>query len=190
VSRLTLTILAAAGITLFSGVLFYWGTVSRPEAVTAVADAPTTNPHTTTYYRNVDHSFSFRYPADATITSFSDGNTEVFTLTLPGETLELQITPSDSPRLTEADIREGVGADVIHGLTTSLLALGIPLLRADVLLPDLGPIPHAWFLRRGYQYQVMANRQGRDLLDTFLAGFCFQDVPLPADQPCAGKPTP
>jgi hypothetical protein len=186
VSRLSLTILAAAGITLFSGALFYLGFVPGPNPDAAT---PGTVPQTKTYVDPM-HLFSFQYPEDGHIDTVSNDDSDVVFLTRADQILEIHITPSDSTTLTASDIREDAGDALVAGVTRSLLAARIPLLQADIAISDLGPIPHAWFLRHGYRYQLMVNQRARPLLDQVLTSWCFQDEPIPVGQLCAGKPTP
>jgi hypothetical protein len=161
-----------------------------PTPAPNIAAAITSTTPTKNYYDGT-YLFGFDYPADATVQHLSDNDgNDVILLTRPGQGVEVHITPSDRDALTESDIREEAGPSLVSGPTRSLLTTGIPLLRADLSFATFGRVHNAWFIRRGYQYQLIAGTNAASLLDDVLTTWCFHDAPLYPGQHCVGYPLP
>jgi hypothetical protein len=58
------------------------------------------------------------------------------------------------------------------------IAYNVPLVRARSRDSELGDLTQAWFIRKGFRYQLTATQAADRILDQVLATWCLQDEPL------------
>jgi hypothetical protein len=155
-SRLTLTILAAAGITLFTGVWFLVHTSALADE-NAQATAGT---ELTQAYSDPTYGFSFRYPADLSLTV--EAITSIGHIVFgeqPDGTTALMIVAASYPldaTLTEEDIRSANDLSSLDGaIERTTIAGGIPAFSLRLRSGPLGDTHALLFAYRGIFYQLL-----------------------------------